>query len=133
MSQENLDNLQRMIDDFNARGIDAALTHIHPDLVWLAPPEWLEKSVYAGHDGIRELAASWGQNFEEYRVELERMVELDDGRALALLHQRGIIKHSRDEVEQAIAYIVDFKEGLVARVQVFFSWAAAFRAAGLPE
>jgi ketosteroid isomerase-like protein len=130
MSQENMDRLRRMIEDFNSVGIEAALVHVHPELVWLAPPEWLEKSVYEGHEGIRELAASWGQNFEQYRVEIDRIVELEDGRALALLMQRGTIKDSGAEVEQPVAWITEFQTGLVARVQVYFSWETALEKVG---
>jgi ketosteroid isomerase-like protein len=133
MAEEHVERLRGMIEDFNAGGIDAALAHVHPELTWHAPPEWLEKSVYTGHEGLRELAASWGQNFEEYRVDVEQAVELDDGRVFALLHQRGRIKDSGAHVEQAIAYIAEFRAGLVTRVDVFFSWEAGLEAAGLRE
>jgi len=133
MAEENSERLRSMIEDFNTGGIDAALAHVHPELAWHAPPEWLEKSVYTGHEGIRELAASWGQNFEEYRLDVERVVDLGDGRALALLYQRGRIQGSGAQVEQATAYIAEFRDGLAARVDVFFSWEAALEAAGLPE
>jgi ketosteroid isomerase-like protein len=133
MAGESVERLRGMIEDFNAGGIDAALVNIHPELTWHAPPEWLEKSVYVGHEGIRELAASWGQNFEEYRLSVERVVDLGGERALALLHQHGTIKDSGTEVEQAIAYVAEFRDGLVARVDVFFSWEAALEAAGLEQ
>ena len=133
MAQENAERLRGMIDDFAAGGVDASLEHIHPEVSWNAPPEWLEKRVYYGHDGIRELAASWEANFEEYRLEIERLVDLDSDRAFALIHQRGTIRGSGVEIEQPVAFIAEIRDGLVARIDVFFSWEAGLEAAGLRE
>jgi ketosteroid isomerase-like protein len=120
-----------MVEDFSSDGIDAALSHVHPDITWHAPPEWLERSVYVGHEGLRDLAASWSQNFEEYRLSVERTVDLGDQRALALLRQRGRIPDSGVEVEQAVAFIGEVRDDRIARVDVFFSWEAGLEAAGL--
>ncbi len=133
MAQGNAETLRAMIEDFDAGGVDASLRHVHPEITWNAPPEWLEKRVYSGHEGIRELATSWEENFEEYRLEIERLEELDDGRAFALVHQRGTIRGSGDEIEQAVAFIAEIRDGLVFRVDVFFSWEAGLEAAGLQE
>jgi ketosteroid isomerase-like protein len=137
MSQENLDlvrtRLNIVVEAFNARGVDAALPHIHPELVWNAPPEWLESDVYRGREGLRELATSWGQNFDEYRLDLERVVDLGDGRAVALVHQRGRLKGTGHPMEMAVGWIVELVDGQVARVDVYFSWEAALDAAGLSE
>jgi len=125
--------LRGMIDDFATGGVEASLEHIHPEITWNAPPEWLEKRVYTGHEGIRELAASWEANFEEYRLEIERLVDLDSDRALALVRQRGTIRGSGVEIEQPVAFIAGIRDGLVARVDVFFSWEVGLEAAGLRE
>lgn len=122
-----------MIEDFDAGGVDASLEHIHPEITWNAPPEWLEKRVYSGYEGIRELAASWEENFEQYHLDIARLVELDDGRAFALVYQRGTITGSVDEIEQAVAFLAEIRDGLVFRVDVFFSWEAGLKAAGLRE
>ena len=137
MSQQNVEfvrgRLNLVVEAFNARGIDAALPYFHPELVWLAPPEWLEKRVYRGREGLRELAASWGQNFDEYRLEVKRVVDLDGDRALALVYQRGRIKGTGNPMEQAIGWIVELVDGQLARVDVYFSWEAGLEAAGLRE
>jgi ketosteroid isomerase-like protein len=120
-----------MIDDFATGGVDAAFVHIDPEITWNAPPDWLEKRVYVGHDGLRELASSWDANFEEYRLEIERLEDLDDGRALALVRQSGTIPGSGVEIDQDVAFIAEVRDDLVFRVDVFFSWDAGLEAAGL--
>lgn len=120
-----------MLEAFGAEGVEGALRHVHPEIAWHAPPEWLEQRVYIGHEGLRELAAYWTQNFEEYRLDLERVIELDDDRAVALVHQRGRIKGSAAPVELPVGYIAETRDGKLFRVDVFFSWEAALEAAGV--
>jgi ketosteroid isomerase-like protein len=125
--------LRDMIQAFNAGGVEAALPYFHPEVSWHAPPEWLEKAEYRGHEGIRELAASWEQNFDEYRLDVERVVDLNSGRALGLLYQRGRIRESGGELEQAVAFLVELRDGRLVRVDAYFNWQAGLEAAGLRE
>ena len=61
MSQEGVETVTKVVDAFNTRGLDAALAYVHPELAWYAPPEWLERQVYRGPEGLRQLAESWGR------------------------------------------------------------------------
>ena len=124
-------SLRGVIDAFNADGVEAALDYFDPGIEWWAPPEWLEDRLYAGHDGLRRLAGFWTQQFDGYRLEAERFVELGDDRVLVLLHQRGQIKGSRAPIEQPIGWIARGAGGKLAEVHVYFSWDAASDAAGL--
>ena len=123
--------MRGLIDAFNADGIDAALEYFDPGVEWWAPPEWLEDRLYAGHDGIRRLADFWTQQFDEYRLEPERFVDLGADRALVLMNQRGNIKGSRAPIEQPIGWIVEGQDGKLTEVRVYFSWHATLNAAGL--
>lgn len=133
MAEGNEELLRGMFDAFNAGGVEETLAYLDPELVWTAPPEWLEQRVYRGHDGIRELSSYWTENFEQYRLDLERVFELDDDRAAVLLYQRGWVKDSDTEIEQAVGYVVEVAEGKLTRVDVYFSWDATLEAAGLKE
>ena len=133
MSQENVETVNRVVEAFNTRGLDAALAYVHPELAWHAPPEWLERDVYRGREGLRELAESWGQNFDEYRLDLERVVDLGGNRALALLIQRGRTKAGGNPMELTVGWIVEVLDGQLARVDVHFSWESALAAAGLSD
>ena len=125
--------LRKTIEAFNDRGVDAALEYFDQNVQWWAPPDWLEDRLYEGHDGVRRLAAFWNDQFEEYRVEPNRFIDLGDGELVALLHQRGRIKGSTDQVEQELGYIAQIRDGTLTDVQVYFSWEATLEAAGLPD
>ena len=125
--------LRSAIEAFSDEGIDAALQYVDLEIEWWAPPDWLEDRLYTGHEEVRELAEFWTQQFDEYRLEPERIIELGDDRALALLHQRGRIKGSGDRIEQQVGYIARIREGKVTEVHVYFSWDATLEAGGLGE
>jgi ketosteroid isomerase-like protein len=133
MPDETAAPLRAAIEAFSDQGIEAALAYFDPELEWWAPPEWLEDRLYRGHQGLRELAAFWTEQFDDYRVEPERFIELGGDRVVALLHQRGRIRGSGDRVEQPIGYIARIREGKVTEVHVYFSWEATLEAAGLSE
>jgi uncharacterized protein len=131
MSQEeNVEIVRRTLDAFNQHGVEAALAYFDPEIEWLGPPEWLEKNRYRGHDGIREIASEWTENFEGYRLDAERAIDVG-GPVLVLAYQRGRIKGSGDEIESPIAYVWELRDGKGIRVQVYFSWEQALEAVGL--
>ena len=123
--------LRGLIESFGSGGVDEALVHLHPEILWNAPPEWLEQRVYSGHEAIRELASYWMAQFDDYRLDLDRTIELDDGRAVALLHQLGRIRESGTEVKQEVGWVGVSEDGLLKRIDVYFSWEATLEAAGV--
>lgn len=131
MLEERAAPMLNAIEAFNETGVEAALPYLHPEIEWVAPPEWLEDRLYKGHDGIRRLSAYWTQLFDEYRVMPQRVMDAGDGRVLLLLQQEGRIIGSGDRVESPLGYLVEIRDTLVARVEIFFSWEATLEAAGL--
>ena len=132
MSQENVEIVRDTIAAFNRGGVEAALEYFDPDIEWLGPPEWLEDRLYEGHDGIRKIAAVWTENFDEYRLDVEKAIDAGD-HVVALVYQRARIKGTGDRIEQPIGYDWEVRDGKGARVQVYFTWEEALEAAGLSE
>jgi ketosteroid isomerase-like protein len=131
-SEESVEVVRNTIEAFNRGGIEAALAYFDPAVEWLGPPEWLEEHVYKGHDGIRKIASVWGENFDQYRLDLEQAIDAGD-HVVALVIQRGRIRGSADPVEQRIGYDWEVRHGKTVRVQVYFSWEEALEAVGLGE
>jgi ketosteroid isomerase-like protein len=131
MLEERAAPMLNAIDAFNETNVEAALPYLHPEIEWVAPPEWLEDRLYKGHDGIRRLSAYWTQLFDEYRLIPERVMDAGDGRVVLLLQQEGRIIGSGDRVESPLGYLAEIRDTLVVRVEIFFSWDATLEAAGL--
>jgi ketosteroid isomerase-like protein len=83
VSEGDLEIVRRTIEAFNRDGVEAAIQYLDADIDWVAPPEWLEEPVYKGHDGIRRIASQWTENFDQYRLDLEELIDAGD-RVLAL-------------------------------------------------
>jgi ketosteroid isomerase-like protein len=132
MSEQNVEIVRDTIAAFNRGGVEAALEYFDPDLEWIGPPEWLEDRIYRGHDGIRKIASVWTENFDEYRLDIDRVIDAGD-HVVVLLYQRGRIKGSADQIEQPIGYDWEVREGKGTRVGVYFSWDEALKAVGLAE
>jgi ketosteroid isomerase-like protein len=133
MPEETAAPMLNAIEAFNETGVEAALPYLDPEIEWVAPPEWLEDRLYKGHEGIRRLSAYWTQLFDEYRVIPQQVMDAGDGRIVLLLQQEGRIIGSGDRVESPIGYVVEIREALVARVEIFFSWDGTLEAAGLSD
>jgi ketosteroid isomerase-like protein len=71
--------------------------------------------------------------FDDYHLELERSVDVGEDEVVLLLQQRGQIKGSGDPVDGPIGYLAQIRDGLVTRVNIYFSWDATLDAAGLSE
>jgi hypothetical protein len=89
MPEERAAPMLNAIEAFNETGVEAALPYLHPEIEWVAPPEWLEDRLYKGHDGIRRLSAYWTQLFDEYRVMPQQVMDAGEGRVVLLLQQEG--------------------------------------------
>jgi hypothetical protein len=130
MSEQDLETIRRLNAAFNAapHDIDAWLAYYHPDQEFHAPPEWPEKRVYLGREGISELAEAWFGPFDEYRWDTEEMIDAGD-RVVALFHHRG--RMGDQWVEREIGAVFELREDKVIRCDAFFSWDEALEAAGV--
>jgi ketosteroid isomerase-like protein len=73
------------------------------------------------------------QQFEEWRLEIAEVREADRDRLLVLgeIHLRG--RESRIEFDQPMAWLMDFRDGRLLRMQMFVHRSEALEAAGLGE
>jgi ketosteroid isomerase-like protein len=106
-------------------GVEAILPLFHPDVTWMAPPEWMDQPVYCGHRGLRDLDAVWRANFDEFGLDLEEIRSIGE-RVIALMHMHGRIKGSDQQVEQRVSWVIDFDdEARVTHLCAYFSWEEA--------
>src|SRR5262245_24979947 len=112
MSEENVEIVRRGFAEYNRGEIEAALARWAPDAVW----DWSnghgpDAGVYRGHDEIRGF---WNERlavFEEIRVEIVDLMEVDEDRVI--VENIGYVR-GRDgiEAEARSAWLVTFQEGV---------------------
>ena len=87
---------------------------------------------YRGRDGVRAALDSWFETWEWMQVEIEELRETDD-HVFFVLHQRAKGSSSGIEVEIKSWNVYSFREGKLARIQLFLEPEPALEAAGMPK
>ena len=101
-----------------------------PEAELHTPPEWLDQSVYRGHDGLQQVLRLWTESFDEYHWEEQELIDGPDC-VVGLYYQRGRIKGVESWIEQPIGCVWRFGGDKIARLDVLFSWEAAIEAGGV--
>ena len=133
MSQENVDALNRSIDAYNRRDIDALLRELDPEVVWESstePPHVGAKPAYRRSEGVREAMRDAYTAFAEIRIESSQIRHVR-GRTVAVCR----VHATRDptstiELAAPAAYVVVLKESKVVWVAASREPDAALPAAG---
>jgi ketosteroid isomerase-like protein len=133
MSQENLDLVRQAFAVRDSEGVEAALRLFASDVVWYTSDQWLEGSVYRGHEGLRTVEAMWAANIDDWAWALHCIREAGD-RVVALSEMTGQIKGSGAPVSRRVGLVVsDIHDGLLGTVRVYSSWREALKAVELEE
>jgi ketosteroid isomerase-like protein len=133
MSLENVELVKRGVEGWNRRDIEGLLEQAAPDSEWIpASPAAVERSVYRGHEEIRQAFNAIWETWEEFRFEASEIRDLGDSVVwLGRVHARGMA--SQVELDQDFATHTVVGEGKFIRVEGFLGWDEALEAAGLRE
>jgi ketosteroid isomerase-like protein len=117
MSEENIEIVRRMFEDWNRRAFDSALEAVSPEVEVEMSAQSDIDGTYLGHDGLRRMLRFWGA-FADFR---------------STIHHRGRGKTSGVDVEMTNWQVFTLREGRIVRYRVFGSRDEALEAAGLRE
>lgn len=132
MSQENVELVRLSITTYNAKGLEASMAFLHPDVEWHMNLEWPDAPVFRGHSGIRQLSSALQDVLGEVRIEPDRFVDAgDDVVVLGRLFVAGTGSGVAAESHRAWVYTV--REGKIIRHLTFAEAADALEAVGLSE
>jgi ketosteroid isomerase-like protein len=133
MSQENVEIVRRSTEAYSRGDLDETLESWAPDAVldW-SNSRGLEAAVVRGRGEIRAYLERFIETFEEVRIELEDILEVEEGVLIAenLAHVRG-----RDGIETTArsAWLITLRNGQQTSLTLYQSKADALEAAGLSE
>ena len=123
--------VQRYIDHWNATG-EPLWTKIDKDAVFEIDPESFVAGTYRGHEGIRELLRLTAEVFDEFRYEVDDMVDAGDSvLVLSRLCVRGI--QSGASGMQLNALVLQIRDGLLVGYRSYFDRKEALAAVGLEQ
>jgi ketosteroid isomerase-like protein len=133
VSRENVETSSHAIAALNRDGVEGFLAYCDPNVEWITPPDWPEDPVFNGHDGVRRAIALFDEQLDDFHVEMERVVDVDEDRVVVLLYQSGRIKGSDHTLREPLGVATEFHDGKATRFQLYFSWLEALKSVGLTE
>ena len=86
-----------------------------------------------GRAGYVELMRQWTEDFDDFWMEAEEIIDIDDDRVVATVRHYGTGKGSGMRVEMRMAAVHTFGAGRIVRVDIFPDRNRALRAVGLRE
>ena len=92
-----------------------------------------EGHVYRGHEGIREAFRIWMGTFEDYRQELDELIDVGDDHVVVVLREFGRGKGSGVEVERLTVGAWTFREGKAIRIRFYDTKEDALAALGAAD
>ena len=133
MSQENVEIVRRMVEAYVSGDFETALAAYDPEVefdVSIRP----EGEVYRGPEGVAEAMRTWTGKWDDFRVEVEEIIDAGGDRVLLVDRQTGRGKGSGAPLDQQTFSVFTIRGGKIVRVVWLPTREQAFReAAGLRE
>jgi ketosteroid isomerase-like protein len=135
MSQEDVEIARTGFEAFNrafSEGASDFYETLHPKVEWVPMSALLEGTRYQGHDGVREWFEEMRRDWSSYELRPEQFRDLGDERVLVLgsWRARGPGGDVLLDLPQA-AWLVQYRNGKLVRLQTFTDRRKALEAAGL--
>jgi ketosteroid isomerase-like protein len=130
MSQENVEVVRRTLDAFLRADVETALSFYDPDVEWDGT-NLPDGQIARGHEAIMEHLTRWAAQWDEWTVEVERIVGADSDRVVVFLRERGR-SASGLNMDEVHAEVYDLRGGKIVRRRGFSDPSEALEVAGLP-
>jgi ketosteroid isomerase-like protein len=130
---ENVDKVERAIEGFNRRDIDAVLAMCHPEIEWTPPDNLPGSRTYHGREGVREAVADMVGVFGDLQAEPVRLIAQGNS-VVGLYIWRGHAGGSGvsiDPFEVEVGFVCRFAGGLATSIRFWDGFAPALEAAGV--
>jgi uncharacterized protein len=131
MSRENVEVVQRFVNHWNESG-EPPWAEIDPDAVWVIDPSSFVAGTYRGHEGIRALLRLTAEVFDDFRYEVDEMVDAGDSVVvLGRIHARGV--QSGATGAQHGALLFEIRDGRIVAYRSYLHRDEALKAAGMSD
>ena len=132
---DNTQIIKRSYKAFLENDFDTLLELYHPESVWTFTnwEDFVEKQVYEGHEGVREVLQMMQGDIGIIRNSFAEIVELDENRLF--IEGRTTMRGATSGIEiemPPFGQIIEFRDGLIVRVDNYSDVETCRSAAGLP-
>jgi ketosteroid isomerase-like protein len=129
MSQQNLEVVRGSFEAFRAGDYPRALEAFDPEVEYDLR-HFPEGKIYHGRDGVTEAFRIWIGAFEDYRQELDELIDAGGDQVVAVVREFGRGKGSGVETQRSTAGLWTLRDGKAIRIRFYDTKEDALRAAG---
>jgi ketosteroid isomerase-like protein len=131
MSQENVEIVRALFEAWNAADYETALSFYAPDVEWDGT-NLPDGKIGRGHQAIIDHLVRWAAVWDDWTVEVERVVEAGGDQVIVFMRERGR-SASGLTMDERHSELYTLSDGKIVRRQGFSDPNQAFEAAGLRE
>jgi ketosteroid isomerase-like protein len=131
MSRENVEIVRRHLEAYLRGDNELALSAYHPEVEFDASIR-PDGQVFRGRDGVAEAMRTWTGAFEDWKMEVQEIVDAGD-RVLLVDRQTGRGKGSGVEVDERTYSVFTLRDGQIVHAKFFLDRGQALEAAGLSD
>jgi ketosteroid isomerase-like protein len=130
-SADNVDSFWRYNELLNDTG-EIAAEYLHPDVEMRMFRGSPIPGPYRGHDGVRRWRDDTFDVIDDWRMELDEVIETGDPDVLVAIHRFvGRMKHTNLPADFPLAVVVRFRDGKMASFEGYRERSEALEAAGV--
>jgi ketosteroid isomerase-like protein len=132
MSRENVEIVRASFESFQRGDYDAAMDAFDQEIEYDLT-HFPDGKVYRGHDGVREAFRIWMGTWDDFRQELDELIDAGDTEVIAVVREFGRGKGSGIALERPTVGLWTMRNGKAVRIRFFERQEDALEAAGLSE
>jgi ketosteroid isomerase-like protein len=132
MSDENVAVIRRAFDAYTAGDLQAVLALCDEDIVITQAPEVPGvPPQQRGHDGVLEAFGLWPEQWDDFRIEILRIVADPGDHVVVATRQSGRGRHSGVDVVGDFTFAFTVRDGKITEWRIFVHEDQAMAALGL--
>jgi len=117
---DNVAATQNLFRIWNSRDFESLIPFVTDDIEWVpATMSAVEGGSFHGVAELREFFDEWAHTWTKWEIEPHDVRDLDE-QVLVLGHVRAEGRGSGLRLDQPVAYLFEFRDGLLARGTTFF-------------
>jgi ketosteroid isomerase-like protein len=134
MSRQNVERVARLFSE-GVPGLYLMMIGATEDFVWDTTKfdGWPEPREFSGVAGFVEFMEAWVEPYDEWRIEVDEILDAGGDRVVALLRQLGRVRRSKSQVEMRYGVVYSLRDGRVSRAVPYATPEQALEAAGLSD
>ena len=129
MAQDDVDLVRLGYEDFYRGDFTALLRKVDPNVVTERVAPLPDPGIYEGHEGMLQSLADWTEDFDDFEMRAEEVIDVDPGVVVVRIHQRARGKGSGVEVEGDFWFVHESSDGKLVRLTMFTDREQAFERA----